>query len=246
MEGIVLGCGEAFDDLLPNTSLLVQFGSTLLLDCGFSAVPQVWKNTAGADQIDAIYISHAHADHYFGMPALLGRMWEESRTKPLQILSQAAVLDQLRDLLELGYRGLAGRFNYEIEYRPVAAGQTAALGDACLYFAPSTHSASNLAVRIEAGGKVLCYSGDGMFTDAGKELFSGAGLLVHEAYSFDHSPVHADIGRLMDMAERQSVQHLALVHVQRTLRRNATPILDLMGRGAGRVSLPDPGTRLTA
>ena len=85
-----------------------------------------------------------------------------------------------------------------------------------------------------------------MFTDAGKELFSGAGLLVHEAYSFDHSPVHADIGRLVEMAGRQSVQHLALVHVQRTLRRNATPILDLIGRTSGRVTLPDPGTRLTA
>ena len=43
MEAIILGCGEAFDETLPNTSLLVKSSVLLLLDCGFSAASQVWQ-----------------------------------------------------------------------------------------------------------------------------------------------------------------------------------------------------------
>ena len=105
-------------------------------------------------------------------------------------------------------------------------------------FAKTMHSATNLAVRMRAGGKTFCYSGDGMFTDRSRALFGGADLVVHEAYFFDPSPVHADIGRLLEMAEAEGVRELALVHVQRSLRQEPARILDAI---AGRaVSMPEP------
>ena len=37
------GVGEAFDEKLPNTSLLVQSeSSSILLDCGFTAACTLW------------------------------------------------------------------------------------------------------------------------------------------------------------------------------------------------------------
>ena len=86
-EITVLGCGEAFDDALPNNSYLVRIGgSVLLLDCGYSIPPRLWHFEHDDSAVDLIYISHAHADHYFGLPAVLGRMWEQGRTMPLTIL----------------------------------------------------------------------------------------------------------------------------------------------------------------
>ena len=243
MEAILLGCGEAFDEDLPNTSVLLKFSSTLLLDCGFSVPPQVWRAVPDANTIDAVYISHAHADHYFGLPALLGRMWEDGRTKPLSLISQAAVLDQIREALELGYRGLPARFRYSIEQQAVAPGQTLRIGDASLDFAHTSHPSPNLAIRIEAEGKKVCYSGDGMFTDASRRLFCGADLLIHEAYSFERIPVHADIGRLIEMAEQEGVRRLALVHVQRDLRRNPERILRAIQRKP-HFDLPEPASRI--
>ena len=39
----VLGCGEAFDETLPNTSLLVNTGALkMLLDCGYSVPQRFW------------------------------------------------------------------------------------------------------------------------------------------------------------------------------------------------------------
>src|SRR5947209_3072303 len=95
MRIVLLGSGEAFDETLGNTSALVISDSVVL--------------------IDAIYISHGHADHYFGLPALLTRMWEEGRKKPLTLVSQEQVLHQIGQLLELGYAGLRTRFAFPID-----------------------------------------------------------------------------------------------------------------------------------
>jgi ribonuclease Z len=240
MQAAILGCGEAFDERFPNTSVLVRAGAAMLLDCGYSVPAQVWKHAPGADAIDLVYISHVHADHYFGLAPLLGRMWEDGRRKPLTIVSQPAVIGQLHELLEFGYRGLAARFEYPIEYIAAVPGASVEAAGAVFDFAETLHSVRNLAVRIRAGGKTVCYGGDGMFTGESRDLFASADLLVHEAYFFDQSPVHADIGRLLEMAKEQHVRRTALVHVQRDLRRDVARIEQAIAAAGIDARMPEP------
>ena len=102
-----------------------------------------------------------------------------------------------------------------------------------LDFAQTMHSVTNLAMRMVAGSESFCYSGDGMFTDASRDLFRGADLVIHEAYQFQPSPVHADIPSLLKMARTGGVNHLALVHLQRGLRREPGPVRDAMAQADG-------------
>ena len=82
MRVTFVGVGEAFDENLPNTSILVESAaSSILLDCGFSAPRAFWKAADNAEGLDMIHVSHFHADHYFGIPALLARFTQEGRTK---------------------------------------------------------------------------------------------------------------------------------------------------------------------
>ena len=54
-----LGVGEAFDNVLPNTSILVSSKKTnILLDCGYSVPQQYFKLSNNPNFLDAIYISH--------------------------------------------------------------------------------------------------------------------------------------------------------------------------------------------
>lgn len=214
-----MGSGEAFDETLGNTCALVISESTVLLDCGYGGPFQVWRYNPSPDLIDAIYISHAHADHYFGLPALLTRMWEEGRRKPLTLISQKHVLDQIPQLLDLGYRGLRKRFEFPLETIEAAPATELSFRELKMRFAPTVHSVTNLAIRLERGGQAFCYSGDGMFTDESRALFTGADLLLHEAYAFTESTVHADIPGLLAMAEEAGVKHLVLTHVQRKVRK---------------------------
>ncbi len=79
-----VGVGEAFDETLPNNSQILQWGdSRLLIDCGYSIPHAFWKHHPDSEYLDAIYISHRHADHYFGLPSILVRMAEDGRKKKL-------------------------------------------------------------------------------------------------------------------------------------------------------------------
>ena len=69
-----------FDEALPNTSILVESGSSsILLDCGFTAASTFWEVANNSLDLDVVYISHSYGDHYFGVPALLVRSVEEGR-----------------------------------------------------------------------------------------------------------------------------------------------------------------------
>lgn len=247
-EITVLGCGEAFDDRLPNNSYLVRLGGkVVLLDCGYSIPHRLWAAEQDDSAIDLIYISHAHADHYFGLPAVLGRMWEQGRTKPLAIVSQQPVLDEIRGLMEAGYRGLAARFNFPVEYTPAKPGSKLEWHDLTFDFAPTRHSVSNLAIRISSGGKSFCYSGDGAITDEARRLYSGADLLIHESYSFEQLPIHADIGSVIGTAKQQGVKRVALTHIQRDLRRDIARVREAAQRERDvDVIIPEPGDGLQA
>lgn len=240
-----LGVGEAFDEELANTSLLVEGPGTLLLDCGYAIPPQLWKWNADPELIDALYVSHAHADHYFGVPALLCRMMEENRQKPLTLISQPDVLRRVNDLLEYGYSGLRRKLPFALEQVEAAEGQECEVLGYRLRFAPGRHSVPNLAVRVEAESKSVCYSGDGMFTPAGRQLFSGADLVFHEAYSFTPSPVHADIDAVAELATTEQIGLMALVHLQRAVRRQERPRIEALcaTARAPRVILPEPYAR---
>ena len=235
----VLGAGEAFDETLGNTCALVKADSTLLLDCGYAAPFQVWQYNADPNLLDGVYISHPHADHYFGLPALLVRMWEDGREKPLALISQQSVLDRVWDLMEYAYAGLRARLNFAIERVPVKMSAPAQWRELRMAFAPTHHSAPNLAMRIENAGKVLVYSGDGMFTEESERLCAKADLVLHEAYKFEPSPVHSDVPQLLAMAERAEIKHLVLTHVQRGVRKHDDRLRDL--KASGPVSVAKPG-----
>ena len=241
MKVRIIGCGEAFDERFPNNSTLIEgASSTLLCDCGYAVAPALWRAGYTGDAIDAIYISHAHADHYFGLPTLMARMWEDGRTKPLTVVSQPNVIAMAEEAMELAYRTLSKRYQFRIRW--VEAAGDLEVGGFGLAFAPTLHSMSNLMVCVREGGTSVCYSGDGQFTRESRELVHGADLVIHEAYQMTPSPVHGDIPGVLAMAREEQVKELALVHVQRDLRANQRELIDDAMSGSGiRVSMPEPG-----
>jgi ribonuclease Z len=236
----VLGCGEAFDDRLPNTSLLLRTSAaTILFDCGFTVPPEVWKHAPDANEIDAIYISHAHADHFFGMPGLLGRMWEEGRTKPLTVVSQPGVREAVEQALALGYRSLRKRFLFALHFVDALDGLH--LLECRWRFALTKHSTPNLAVRIDSDSTAFCYSGDGGPTPESRRLYANCSVLVHEAFGFEPSEVHATVDEVLEAAEAARIGRVALVHIARAVRRERTGLMQALIRSHVRCLLPVPG-----
>ena len=111
-----LGTGEAFDDRLPNTSLVYEGDRRILLDCGYSIPHALWKQSLDPGWLDAIYLTHFHADHCFGLPAVLARMNQDGRTRSLQLLGGVGSTEASKAVLTLGYPSLLGRLGFALEY----------------------------------------------------------------------------------------------------------------------------------
>lgn len=246
-----IGVGEAFDERYPNTSMLVSFGGPgkelhVLLDCGFTAAAAYYTfSSVGAD-LDAVWISHFHGDHFLGLPLLMLRFWEEGRTKPLIILGQAGVESKVWAAFELAYPGFRQRIQYPVSCIEAAPGRILELLDARWSFALNAHSDTSpcSAMRLDAEGASVFYSGDGQPTAESALLAQGVRLLIHEAYGLEaDTPGHGGVPGCLDLAEKVQAEKLALVHVNRRVRReHASAIRSMLAQALGkRGFLPEPG-----
>jgi ribonuclease BN (tRNA processing enzyme) len=245
MEIQFLGVGEACDENFPNTSLHLrnENGLCLLLDCGFTTPHQYFSVCQHADELDGVWISHFHGDHFLGLPLLLLRFWEMGRKKKLCIFGSKGVREKTFDAMELAYPSFANRIEFDIECVVVEPGEKVLWESVSLQTAEAMHSLYALALRVESDGKSLFYSGDGMATDQTRRLSQGCNVIVHEAFWFDkEAKGHGNVVQSIDFAQKSQADTLFLVHLQRQCRRDyELKIFDLIQKADIEIILPRTG-----
>jgi len=242
MKIIFLGVGEAADENFPNNSQLIITDKTkLLLDCGFTVPPQLWKYNSDASFLDAIYISHQHADHFFGLPALLLRMWEGNREKDLTIICQKEMKDSFQNFMDYAYKDFTKKFIYKINLIESKEGGIIDFQDLKLSFQKTTHSRENLAIKINNERKSIVYSGDGTLQEI-SGFYKNLDLLIQETYLYDQEKInHASIIDAIKFAEKNDTKCLALTHMNRNFRKNELPkIKDKIKSDKVKIIIPEP------
>jgi ribonuclease Z len=211
-----IGTGEAFDPDRPNTSVLYQGARSILLDCGYRVPHAFWAHHRDPDLLDAIYISHIHADHSFGLPPLLLWMRTHGRTRPITIFGAGQNFEAwLMGVLSLAYPGSFDPAKcFPIQAVVIEPGTPTEFGPLRLQTATSTHAVQNHSLRIEEAGFSTCYSGDGSPTEATASLFEGADVLIHECFTATSAATgHGTAADLIPLAERLHIGTLCLVHL---------------------------------
>ncbi|THB63304.1 MAG: ribonuclease Z [Desulfovibrio sp.] len=258
MEIVFIGVGEAFDQNLPNCSALVlaeggQGAKSILLDCGFTVPFALWRtmlkepDLPGPLTLDAVWISHFHGDHFFGLPALLLRFYEEGRTETLHLLGQEGMEKTVLAAMDLAYPGTRAKFAFSLEFHEISPGAPLSLLGLSLSAAHSEHPRPNLSLRLEDANASIFYSGDGRPTDATLELARDAHLIIHESFSLEPDTAgHGTVPGSIEFARRAGVPELALVHIRRDVRaEHMQDIRQAMDQAQGLiVHLPEPGDRL--
>ncbi len=241
MKVTFLGVGEAVDENYGNTSILIEGEKNILLDCGFTVPPALWKYNSDPDFLDAIFISHQHADHSFGITPILLRMWEDKRTKPLALFGQN-IEALVKAQFDFGYKGFLKKITYHLNFRNINADSKACVGAMNLKFSRTAHSVENLAVRISSKDVSVCYAGDGRITEDTEKLFSGASLVIVETKFIDRDvESHANVVSALKLASKNKIDRLAMVHIDRHARKKKEKILALIKEYGVNAFVPEPG-----
>jgi ribonuclease BN (tRNA processing enzyme) len=184
------GCGDAFGSGGRfNTCLHVDDGTrSFLIDCGASSL--VALKRAGIDRgaIDAILLTHFHADHFGGIPFfILDQQLNVRRTRPLLIAGPPGVRDWYARAMALAFPG-ERTLPFELTLHEVEIGVAQTLEGITVTPVHVKHddrAGPCLAYRIESGGRTLCYSGDTEWTDALIDAARGADLFICECYMYE-------------------------------------------------------------
>jgi ribonuclease BN (tRNA processing enzyme) len=160
--------------------LVEEGGSRVLLDIGPGVVAQL-VNRHHPDELDAVVVSHMHADHMLDLVTL--RYVYPWRARPsdkrLRVVMPPGSADQVLDLA----RGVGNARHFEDCFRLSEhdGRSTMAFGGLSLHPIETQHYIPCWGFRIEAGGRRLAYTADTAPCGGLSDLADAADLLLSEA-----------------------------------------------------------------
>jgi ribonuclease Z len=118
LDVVFLGTGGSVPTARRSTAavLVRRGGERLLFDCGEGTQRQMQRST-GLVQLDRIFITHFHADHWLGLPGLLKTYDLQARERPLTLYGPRG----LRELVGTLER-LIGRTKYPLALEEIGPG----------------------------------------------------------------------------------------------------------------------------
>jgi ribonuclease Z len=131
-----LGTGGAVPSARRNTAslLVARGGERLLFDCGEGTQRQM-QRSLGLVQVDAIYFTHFHADHFLGLPGLLKSYDLTERERSLTIYGPRGLASLLKSLARA-----IGKVKYKLELVELEPGDAVPRDGAEIRAFPVEHS----------------------------------------------------------------------------------------------------------
>lgn len=230
--------------------VLEHDGFRVVLDLGYATLPRLLAllGSSVADGVDAVVVTHRHADHAIDLHGLFRARWFGRRgSLPLPLYAPRDVLEQVSSLED---DADAVREVFDWHPLPAPAYQ---VGPFLLRSWALPHFVPNAGVRLSTPDLTVAYTGDTGPDRALAELGRDADLYVVEATDRDqerHTPPVPD-GRQLHLSARDAGEAAAAAGARRLLLTHFWPGNDRQASGgaaaavfAGEVLLAEEGMEI--
>jgi ribonuclease BN (tRNA processing enzyme) len=229
----ILGCGDAFGSggRLQTSYLLDSGGERALLDCGATVMVGLARERIDPNSVATIFISHLHGDHFSGLVWWLMHAQHVARRKsPLTVIGPPGVARRVvtasealfptSSLVPLRFEL---RFMEYVKEAPTRAGAYTVTP----FEVSHPSGAMSFALRIEAGGRTLAFSGDTEWVDSLFECARAADLFIAECYGYETDvPYHMSWKVIASKLDRISARRIMLTHMSDEMLEKGRMITD--------------------
>ena len=234
MKLYMLGCGDAFGSGGRNQSgYLIEADQHLfLLDCGPTTLPAMKRAGIDPRQLEAIFLSHLHGDHFGGVPFFfLEYLYQNPREKPLHIAGPPNAEEKIRELFRLMYGGSGGSKDLPpTEFHVLYPEQPAMIAGVHVlpFRVPHQVQEISLGLKVTCDQKQILFSGDSAWTELFIAHARGVDLFLCECSFYDHETSnHVNYLTLKKNLPRLECKKLILTHlgVEMLARKNDLPVM---------------------
>jgi ribonuclease Z len=96
----------------PAATLIRRGGERLLVDCAEGTQRQLLRSSVGLPDLEEVFLTHYHADHYLGLPGMLKTFALRGREVPMTVYGPPGLADLFGSL-----RRLTGRLSFDVRLR---------------------------------------------------------------------------------------------------------------------------------
>ncbi len=219
-ELICIGTSDAFGagGRLQSAYLLRTPGGAALLDCGQTTLSGLSMQGIDRGEVDAVIISHFHADHFGGLPLLLqAARYVDGRRTPLTIAGPPGIEARLQEAgRSLGHELEPDKLGFELRFAEFAAGRRIEAGPVQVSGFETFHTPASRphGMVVSAGGVRVAYSGDTGWFDELPARVSGASLFLCECTLLQKSFMyHLSLEELNERQREFDCGRLLLTHL---------------------------------
>jgi len=219
----LLGSGGAtpYSERTTPMAVLTIGNASLLFDCGSGACLRLAQARTRPSNIEAIFLTHFHADHCVDLPLILLSSYLDGRQRPIRLYgpdglkSYVQAINNLYSYIPTLVRNVTG-VEFQLEITELDGGESVSDESWCVTAARARHGVPALGYRISTENATVVLSGDTEPSDDIVAIARGAQVLVHDCSfpdSIGEAPGHTLPRDLGVVAKRAGVKALVLTHL---------------------------------
>lgn len=214
LELTFLGSGNAFAEGGRYWSSFLANGRHLF-DAPPTLLPHLKRLGRPLREIQTVFITHFHGDHFAGLPFLILEYLHLSRRQDdLFIIGPPGLEAKVEGLTSWCFPGATRDAGYRRQYIEARPNSEQRAGEVSFYALPMHHATGSLecfGYRARLGDKTVAYTGDTMLCPEIVKLAEGADVLVLDCnYSVGSGPEHMGLDDIREV-RRQVAPEVTII-----------------------------------